>query len=193
MTIVRLLRIQMIIIAVTAAAASAQDGTSTQGAPGRHGIWFTSGIAGGWGLLSEPDPGIGKARYLRIGGTPSRRFRLGAEFIGYWVHRSDMLASGRGNLACVAQYFPIDGTGFYVKGALGLAMRGDDYEMLPGVVGFREYFGVGTSLGVGLEIPLMGWLALTPGVDWLGGLGFADERGSYSALLLALGITLGGR
>ena len=105
MPIARLMLVPMTLVAIAGATASAQDGASTQPVAGRHGVWLSSGIGGGWNVLGNAGTGAGMgwSGYWRLGGTPSRRLRLGAEF-SYWLRRHDELVTERGNLACVGQY-----------------------------------------------------------------------------------------
>jgi hypothetical protein len=98
----------------------------------------------------------------------------------------------RGNLIGVAQYYPVNGTGAFLKGGLGLSIASEDHELRPGLIVANESFGVGLTVGAGVDIPVFWVVSATPNVDWLGALGLSGDKNSFSLFLLTLGITFRG-
>jgi len=175
--------------------AVAQDEDSAGTTRRRHGLWLSSGIGAGWGLLRNSDDGGGRglSGYWRMGGTPSDQLRLGAEFSYCWQRRTGGLMTHSGNVMGVAQYYPLDGIGAFVKGGLGLSMASEEWELLPGQIVVDESLGVGLTAGTGIDIPLFWVVSATPNVDWLGARGLSGDSGSFSLFSLTLGVTFRAR
>ena len=124
-----------------------------------------------------------------MGGTPHRRLRLGGE-LGFRFHRQEGLVTERIIIACSGQYYPTDVAAVFVKLGLGLSVTNQDWEVLPGVVAIDGSYGMGGTLGLGVDIPLIDVLSITPNIEWFGTVGNVGEGDAYSLVLLALGITL---
>ncbi len=154
------------------------------------GLWIGFGLGGGAEVAAAsviPVEGkSGKAFYVRFGATPSQRLLVGFEGI-YWG--SDDLVD-RGNSSIIAQYFPSRSGGLFVKGGLGLS-----------TVKLRRttQWGLGTTLGSGIDIRLKDNLYFTPNVDLLLLIFDADDvraatptaeiRNTNALLLFTVGLT----
>jgi len=137
----------------------------------------------------DVDATWGRSGYIRMGGTPNRRFRLGGE-LGYRLHQRDGLVTERAIVACTGQYYPTDLVGVFLKAGIGLSVTNEDWEVIPDVVAVGGSYGLGATLGTGIDIPLIAPVSLTPNIDWFGTIGNAGDGEGYSLLLFALGITL---
>jgi hypothetical protein len=124
-----------------------------------------------------------------MGGTPHRHFRLGGE-LSYRFHRQEGLVTERVIVAGSGQYYPTDIAAVFLKVGVGLSVTNEDWEFAPGLVTIDGSYGMGATLGVGIDIPLIGALSITPNAEWFGTIGYVDESEGYSLFLLGLGITL---
>ena len=124
-----------------------------------------------------------------MGGTPNRRFRLGGE-LSFRVHHRDGLVTERAIVACTGQYYPTDLAGVFLKAGIGLSVTNEDWEVIPGFVAVGGSYGLGATLGAGIDIPLIAPVSLTPNIDWFGTIGYTGESEGYSLFLFAPGITL---
>lgn len=142
-------------------AATAQDTTL------RDGFW----IGFGFGMGLQPVDGLNNDRlvggtgYLRLGGTPNQQFSIGGEIMGWARVRNDVMIS-RGNVMFVVMFFPSETSGFYLKGGVGPA-GGTRVEIEPIWSTVWTETGVGTTAGLGFDLPIGRHLFLTPSVDWV--------------------------
>ena len=157
----------------------------------RRGVWISTGVGLGWDLSNphHPDIGLGRSGYIRMGGTPTRHIRLGGE-LSYRFRQQEGLVTERVIVAGSGQYYPTDIAAVFLKGGVGLSVTSEDWEFAPGLVTIDGSYGMGATLGVGIDIPLTGALSITPNAEWFGTIGYVDEGEGYSLFLLALGITL---
>ncbi len=141
----------------------------------RRGFWVNLGVGAGTESFRFDDtrsysPGLTKPAFsLRMGGTVSQYFRLGAEVAG-WVDRhydsqaQENVTSYLGGLMLVGQYYPSRRAGLFFKGGMGLTRSG---ESVGGGGGDLHEDGFGYTLGAGYEIKLNRSLAITPTIDIL--------------------------
>jgi hypothetical protein len=141
----------------------------------RNGLWLEAAL--GWGeerykFGNEPyGDGLSKPTFgLRIGGTVSPHFRLGAEWT-IWVNGYQDI-DGEGipfdvnetlnSFMAVGRLYPARSLGLYLKGGAGLGVTSAsvDYGNSTSESGFA------TTLGVGWEIKLGRGIFFTPAVDW---------------------------
>lgn len=178
----------------TVAAAGVPQPAAAQG-PG--GFWLSGGLGAGINLNDEIDGNQvgGGSAYIRIGGTTSRRIRLGFEGIR-WARGSSSNTVGSGSSSFIAVFSPSSKIGGYLKGGAGRAtisrtQRSGNTKTVASTVGLAF------TGGVGWEIRVRPKLYLTPSVDYLLQL-FGSEQDSVlgpvpetnSLLLLTVGLTL---
>ena len=149
----------LLLALVTANAAVAQkkaDATPSR----RQGFWLGLGAAAGSAGIEcsgcGSDRKNGGSGYVRLGGTLSPHWLLGAEIDGWTRSESgtDMVIA---NVALVASWYPSRTGGFFLKFGLGgLAYRettGPDKA---------ETTGGSAVIGIGYDIPIGRTLSLTP-------------------------------
>ncbi len=156
----------------------------------RRGVWLSTGVGFGWDISNRhnPDAALGQSGYIRMGGTPYRRFRLGGE-LSYRIHKQEGLVTARAIVACSGQYYPTDVAAVFVKAGVGFSITNKDWEVEPGFTAIDGSRGKGATLGIGIDIPLVGAMSITPNAEWFGTIGSVDEGGGFSLFLFALGIT----
>ena len=160
------------------------------------GFWIGFGLGGGpnlsTGLDGETKGGYGG--YLKLGGTPSQKWLLGFEGIG-WGREDGNLTKSRGNAHFIAQYYPSVSSGLYLKGGVGAAFI--DQESSSGnttVTTDKGGFGMGAGLGyefqIGRNIYLVGaadYLLQMFEEEDVPGLGHVPSTNSI--LMFTLGLT----
>jgi hypothetical protein len=147
------------------AASPAQAQESTAQAQETHGgFWLGLGAGSGVefpsSLFHKRPKGIAAA--VRAGGFLTPRVLFGAEILWREVHRGPSTPF-RGNGSFTLRIYPGRTGGLFIKGGIGLAFVG---ERIPAQPTFVRH-GLGLTAGVGLDMPLLGSLYLTPGVDFV--------------------------
>ncbi|HEX3928517.1 MAG TPA: hypothetical protein VHW65_11015 [Gemmatimonadales bacterium] len=152
----------------------------------RHGFFVTGALGDGMESYQYADvPGYSSAFSnpafaVRIGGTPSPYFRLGAEFFGWSGSVADSFAfSGSdtetfGAFLLTGQFYPSLRAGFYLKGGLGVAHTATDYDdgSSNGESGF------GFTVGAGWDFALSRNISLGPVIDlYQGSFTARDQNG----------------
>jgi hypothetical protein len=136
---------------------------------GRHGLWFGLGLgAGGESNDLSGGAGYSGAFYrptfsVRVGGTASSHLRLGGEFLS-WINEQGNTTESLSSLLFVGQLYPLQSTGLYLKGGLGLGRN---------AVSFYDGFNIGDNgfaalLGAGYELQVGRRVYLNPVVDLVG-------------------------
>lgn len=141
----------------------------------RNGFWLEGAL--GWGEEKYKfgndayNEGLGKPTFgLRLGGTVSPHFRLGAEWNiwvngyqdvdeeGYPVDVNETLNA----IMAIGRVYPSKSLGLFFKGGAGLGIThaGVEYGNSTSESGFA------TTLGLGWEVKLGRDIFLTPAVDW---------------------------
>jgi len=158
----------LLALAVAATAASAQGGL-------RSGFWLEGST--GTGTVRNTCagcPGItvgyGSSSHVRIGGTLNRRLLVGLELFAL---RSSKITLAPGQAPVEAENISlgpvvigyVGSSGFFLKGGAGLT-RGT-YTVRPesGEPVTTERTGSGLTFGVGLDLKLFRWLAMTVTLD----------------------------
>ena len=132
---------------------------STLEAQRRHqGFWIA--FAPG-GVGSADVEGFAYPLYLRLGGTTSQRLLLGVEWYGVILDAQP--SAGMTNLTAIALLYPSQRGGFFAKGGLGIGRAESTCPDSPTDVAS----GLGTTLGVGIDLRLGRNVYLTPNVDML--------------------------
>ena len=154
----------------------------------RRGVWLSTGVGFGWDISNRHNPhaALGQSGYFRMGGTPNRRFRLGGE-LSYQLHQQEGLVTARALVACSGQFYPTAVAAVFLKVGVGLSVTNEDREVEPGFVAIDGSYGKGATLGIGVDIPLVGAMSITPNAEWFGTIGSVDEGEGFSLFLFALG------
>ena len=187
--------IRVIVLATTLALCAATIG-SAQRPQTRRGFWIAFGL--GWGSAelscdscAGPREG-GGVGHIRLGGTLNQKLLLGGDITG-WAKEESGVTSALGNVSFVAQYYPMEQGGLFVKGGAGFSnilFSGNGAEAS------GESFGL--SAGVGYDIRVGRNVSITPLADFLfGGSRDIQESGttvipgmSMNVLNVGLGVTL---
>jgi hypothetical protein len=104
--------------------------------------------------------------YVRMGATVSDRLLVGAEG-ELWFKDENQVMTTRTNATLNGIFFPSPDLGLFVKGGVGGAIaRAADVSTLPSPASIWR-FGVGTTLGIGYDIPFAEKLSVTPNLDFM--------------------------
>lgn len=135
----------------------------------RGGFFITGGIgAGGEQFKFEDESDYSETLtkptiMLRLGGTPSANFRVGAELFGWGSDEAEGFESFTAGLVSV-QYFPIKDQGLFFKGGAGIAESGfdpdDPFERSNDETGFAW------SVGAGYDFQLTRKFGIGPSIDF---------------------------
>ena len=103
---------------------------------------------------------------FKIGGTPSRYFRLGAE-LSAWDSEEPNSRQTLSNFLFITQWYPV-GQIFYVKGGIGLTRNSQSgSDPVNGTYVYHDG-GYGGVLGLGADLPVGRRIALSPEVNVYG-------------------------
>lgn len=142
----------------------------------RDGFWLGFSLgAGNESFRFEDDPGgysddiTAPTFSLRLGGTPSQNWLLGAELFA-WTDGdlSDSYDEYRNVLSSammIAQFYPMREGGLYIKGGIGVA---GNYLRTVGPTGLierDETSGIATVFGAGLDLRVGRSVSITPSID----------------------------
>ena len=142
----------------------------------RHGFWLSAGLGvGGESFdardgLGWSDGQTGGFASLRLGGTVSPTFLVGAEVSGWALQNYNRQGYDRqlGNLMGIVQWYPSPVGGFWLKGGVGFA-HSEVTQNLSANSSIRTTDnGTALSLGMGYDIPVGRTVSLTPTLDLLG-------------------------
>jgi hypothetical protein len=138
-----------------------------QGGHSHRGFWIAFGLGGGANVTEGLDQARlgGGAGFFRIGGTPSQRWLVGFEGLGWGRGRGDDVVS-RGNGTFTVMFFPSEDGGGFLKGGAGGASL-SLVRVEGNTTSTTTYSGFGLTLGAGYDLRLGRNLYLTPNVDWL--------------------------
>jgi hypothetical protein len=155
----------------------------------RHGLWFGLGLGAG-GESNDLSGGAGYSSdfyrptlSVRVGGTLSSHLRLGGEFLS-WINEQGNATESLSSLLFVAQVYPLESAGLYLKGGLGLGRNAVD---------FYDGFNIGDNgfaalVGAGYELQLGHRVYLNPVVDLVGHSYGGRAGGSYRERLINFGL-----
>ncbi len=136
-----------------------------------RGFWLGVGVGGGWNLSSNinGDTRGGGGIFVRMGGTPSERWLIGGEILGFGTSEGGV-DFGRGNVtATVMHYLDVD-RGVFLKAGVGGAgfttMTSSTVGNTTTTVTTNDS-GFGLTAGVGWDVRLGRNFYLTPGVDFM--------------------------
>lgn len=149
----------------------------------REGFWIGFGLgAGSLGCETcEGEREMGLSGNLKLGGTVSPRFLLGAETNG-WYKSEEGVTLTHGNLSAVAYLYPSVTSGFYFKVGLGLATLSAEVDGF----GSETETGGGAVLGIGYDARVGANFSLTPYVNAMGG---SFDGGTTNVVQFGLGLT----
>ena len=142
----------------------------------RDGFWLGFSLgAGNESYRFENDPAgysgdiTAPTFSLRLGGTPSQSWLLGAELFAwmdgdlnnYYDEYSNVLSSAM----LIAQFYPIRSGGLYVKGGVGVAGNYVRTISPSGFIVRDEESGLATVFGAGLDLRVGRSISITPTID----------------------------
>lgn len=185
----------VLVLAVSASSLDAQHrrpGLRDAGPDGRSGFWAV--LTGGAGVeqVNFEDDGLGFSDPLtrpvvgvRLGGTLSPNWRLGAEVNG-WVNERGPFTETVGGMLFVAQFYPSRRAGLFLKGGLGVGRSAieDDFGST------EADYGGAASVGLGWDVRLARHLYLVPSVDFANYQLDAGGGGSYRERITTFGLGL---
>lgn len=161
----------------------------------RQGFWIAFGL--GYGSTDLTCDGCtfdregGGVGFVRLGGTLNQKLLLGGD-VTAWTKDIEGVTFTVGNVSFIAQYYPMEMGGLFVKGGAGFSsiMFSDAGEEASG-----ESFGL--SAGAGYDIRVGRNISITPQVDFLfGGSRDIQYQGqtvlpglSFNSLTFGLGVT----
>ena len=158
----------LLLLAPDISAQHRRHGIRDRGYDGRNGFWGALTLGAGVEQVDFEDDGLGYSDHLtrpagsvRLGGTLSRHWRLGAEF-GSWVNEDGPLMETVGGASLITQFYPGRRAGFFLKGGLGFGRSAVEDDFGSDV---EDYGFVGT-LGVGWDVRLGRHVFLVPSVDF---------------------------
>jgi hypothetical protein len=135
----------------------------------RRGFWLGIGLGGGAESFDAKD-GLGwseehwgGAAHLKLGGTVSQNFLLGAELQG-WGRNYGSYDRSLSSLMIIGQWYVIPRGPIFVKGGLGLTRDQFTNRVLGGPPDFHQD-GTGLVLGVGLDGRVARNVSITPFLD----------------------------
>jgi hypothetical protein len=155
----------------------------------RRGFWLGLGLgAGGESFDLSPSNGYSDLLYrptvsLRLGGTVSQHLRLGGEVLS-WINDVGPAVESLSSALFIAQLYPFSGSGFYVKGGLGIGRNAVDFDD-----GFDEGdTGFAGLIGAGYELRLGRRFYLNPTIDLVGHRYDDGVVGDYRERLVNFGL-----
>jgi hypothetical protein len=158
---------------------------------GRRGFWFGVGLGAGGesnDVLDGSVSGYSDLFYqptisLRAGGTAGNHWRLGGEVLS-WINEEGDAVESLSSALFVAQFYPLQSAGFYLKGGVGLGRNAVDFDY-----GFDVGdTGLAGLIGAGYEIRLGSRVYLNPAVDLVGHTYDSRIGGSYRERLVNFGL-----
>ena len=157
----------------------------------RRGFWGSLGV--GMGAQSFQLPGeddYGSILYqptavLALGGTINSNFRVGAEGQA-WINAMGSDVETMASAMLVAQWYPINTAGLFLKGGAGIGRTGLDRAdgTSSADIGFA------TTLGVGAELRMGKYMFMVPSVSWVYHVYQNPEEAAYRARVINFGIAL---
>ena len=186
---------RVITLATTLALCAANVGTA-QRPQTRQGFWIAFGPGYGSADLScdtfcTGSREGGGAFHIRLGGTLNQKLLLGGDMTG-WAKEESGLTEALGNVSFIAQYYPMEQGGLFLKGGAGFSTI-----LFSGNGGEASGESFGLSAGVGYDIRVGRNVSITPIADFLfGGSRDIQESGttvipgmSMNVLNVGLGVT----
>lgn len=158
--------------------------------PGGRGVWLLVGVAHGEEHYKFDTDGYWHGGFtapsvtLAGGGMVSPKFGLGAEW-NIWNDYEAESDQRLQALSIVGHWYPF-GPWLYFKGGLGLG-----FNRIDDATGLFTDTGVGTTLGLGVDIPVARRLSLEPRVDaYYQRYNDAGQANDYKERLVQVGVAL---
>lgn len=165
----------------------------------RSGFYAGLGLGDGmeqYKFACDPDPFPGCGTYsssigkpsltIRLGGTPSEQFRLGAELFGWSNPINDGVTNSEnfGVGLMSAQFFPMPRSGIYLKAGVGIATSGVSYVNSSST----NETGFGFGLGAGYEYQASRSVSVGPTIDWYQGSFTKRSEATVTERVLNIGV-----
>lgn len=158
----------LLLVASDIAAQHRRHGLRDRGPDGRSGFWGVLTMGAGVEQVNFTGDGLGysdaitrPAGSIRLGGTLSRNWRLGAEF-GSWVNEDGPIMETVSGASLITQFYPGRRSGLFLKGGLGFGRSSVEDDFGSDV---EDYGFVGT-LGIGWDVRLGRHVFLVPSIDF---------------------------
>lgn len=142
--------------------------------PHRSALWLESGIGNGsarnaCGSCQDVTSSYGSANHVRVGWALTSSVLVGGEVFSYHADEAVHLSDGRRSDVQSVSMGPIviwyiGNHGFFFKAGVGLARGTFVARAASGQTTEADGLGSSLTLGVGFDLPLLSWLALTANV-----------------------------
>jgi hypothetical protein len=157
----------------------------------RGGFWGSLGVGmGAQSFRFADEDGYGPVLYqptavLALGGTINSNFRVGAEGQA-WINAMDSDVETMASALLIAQWYPINTAGLFLKGGAGIGRTGLDRAdgTSSADIGFA------TTLGVGAELRMGKYMFMVPSVSWVYHVYQNPGEAAYRARVINFGIAL---
>jgi hypothetical protein len=162
-----------------------------------QGFWFGAGFGYGTAHLDcagcTADDRSGVTAFIKIGGTPNPRLRLGFE-LNVWTQHEPTLTQRIGNLSGTLSYHPKPPVPFFFKVGAGVGFSRFKSE----TGGPSRALGLGGTLGIGADARIGRHVSLTPVANLYMGMDgdqtssgvILGESVTHRIVELGLGVTL---
>jgi hypothetical protein len=139
--------------------------------PTRSGFWIENGVGTGAARnacsgCEETTVAYGSASHVRLGGALSHNVLLGLEVFAFDGRNVLLTSDGspveaeNASIAAIALWYP-GGSAVFLKGGAGLARGTFSVTSSEGDVVTTHGTGSGLTFGLGLDVPVFRWFALT--------------------------------
>ncbi len=162
--------------------------TAAQETDKHRGFWIGVGLGGGWNLSNtiNGDTRGGGALVLRMGGSPSERWLIGGEILGFGTSEGGV-DFGRGNVTLTVMHYVNVPRGVFLKAGIGGAgfttFQSSTVGNTTTTVTTNDS-GFGSNLGVGCDIRLARNFYLTPALDFVYQRVSVDDVGTNNTMVL---------
>ena len=159
----------------------------------RQGFWLSAGLGVG-GEEFDANDGLGWSdnhtggvAALKLGGTVSPNFLLGAEVNGWGLRNYNQQGYDRtlANVLGIVQWYPSRTGGFWLRGGLGFAHSELNQYIGPASSLRTTENGTALAVGLGYDIPVARKVSITPNIDFT-----AQRFRNYDERIVSLGLAV---
>lgn len=148
----------------------------------RQGFWAALGLGYGANSMTNVSPdykGGATTASLKLGGTPKSNLRVGGE-VNVWTKDINGVTESVGNISGAIYVYPAAGSGFFVKGGVGVA----SFQLSQGS-STASTNGVGLLAGLGYDMRLGGKWSLSPVTNFYWG-----HEGTFRHAIIDVGLSV---